>query len=65
MIVEKINAKVQKGPVPAIFVTMNGHTNKLFKNILSSVQTEYKWEINTANYNYSEDCILILYQLKG
>ena len=31
-----------------IFVTMNGHTYKLFKNRLSDVQTEGKSEINTA-----------------
>ena len=31
-----------------IFMTMNGHAYKLFKNILSDVQTEGKGEINTA-----------------
>ena len=50
----------------AIFlVTMNEHTSKLFKNIFNNVQTEGKGEINTAIYNYSKKCILILYQLNG
>ena len=31
-----------------IFMTMNGHTSKLFKNILYDVQIECKGEINTA-----------------
>ena len=37
----------------------------LFKNIFNDVQTIGKGEINTAYHNYSENCILILYQLKG
>ena len=31
-----------------IFTTMNGHTFKLFKNILNDVQTKGEWEINKA-----------------
>ena len=31
-----------------IYVTMNEHTYKLFKNIFNDVQTEGKGEINTA-----------------
>ena len=31
-----------------IFVTMNGHTSKLFKNKFYDVQTEGKGEINAA-----------------
>ena len=44
---------------------INGHTCKLFKNILNDVQTVGNGEINTAKYNYSKNCILILYKLKG
>ena len=43
-----------------IFVTMNGHTSKLFKNIFYDVQTEdTKVEINTAQYTYSKITFLI------
>ena len=31
-----------------LFVTINGHTYILFKNILNDVQTKGKGEINTA-----------------
>ena len=31
-----------------ISVTMNGHTYKLFKNILNDIQTKGKGEVNTA-----------------
>ena len=33
---------------------MNGHTYKLFKNILNDCQTKCKGEINTAKHNYSK-----------
>ena len=47
-----------------IFVTMNGHTHTLYKNILNDVQIKDKGEINMAQRTYSKN-ILILYQLKG
>ena len=40
-------------------------TNELFKNILSDVQTKGKGEINSAQHNYCENCILMLYQFEG
>ena len=45
-----------------MFVTMNGHTSKLFKNVFYDVQIEdTKVEINTAQYTYSEIAFLIQY----
>ena len=35
-----------------VFVTVNGHTSKLFKIIFYDGQTGDKGEINTAEYNY-------------
>ena len=43
------------------FVTMNGHTSKLFKNIFYDVQTEDKVGINTAQYTHSKIAFLIQY----
>ena len=34
-----------------VFVTVNGHTSKLFKIIFYDGQTDDKGEINTAEYN--------------
>ena len=41
-----------------VFVTVNGHTSKLFKIIFYDGQTDGKGEINTAEYNYmySKNC---------
>ena len=46
-------------------MTLKGLSNELFKNILSDVQTKGKGEINLAQHNYCENCILMLYQFEG
>ena len=48
-----------------IFMAINGHTYKLFRNIYSGVQTKRKGEIIAALHNFCENCILILYQFEG
>ena len=48
-----------------MFMIMNTHTCKSFKNILNDIQTEDNGEITTAYHNYSNICILILCMGKG
>ena len=44
---------------------INGNKCKPFKDILNGVQTKGNGEINTTQHNYSKNCILILYKMKG
>ena len=46
--------KLQTMILVIIFMTMNGHTYKLFKTIFSDVQTEGKGKINRALHNCSK-----------
>ena len=43
------------------FMTVNGHTYRLFKSIFNDVHTEGEGEINTVTHNHSKRDILILY----
>ena len=58
-------SNLQTASFEIIFMAMNGHTYKLFKNIYSGVQTKRKWKIITALHNFCENCILILYKFEG
>ena len=44
---------------------MNGHTCKLFENIINDAQNKGNGEINTAKHNYLKEGNLIVYKLKG
>ena len=49
-----------------IFVTMNGLTHKLFKNILNDdVQNEIKGEINMTKHNHSKNGIYPVKFIQG
>ena len=45
-------SNVQTVRFALIYMTIDGHTYKLFQNIVSDVRTKGKWEINTAQHNY-------------
>ena len=42
-----------------LVIIMNGHTCKLFENIINDVQNKGSGEINTAKHNYSKNHNLI------